>query len=182
MIEKRLLLSSVSLLLLLLTAGCDLKTSVDYDRSADFSAVKTYAWADQENPKISDLDHRRIVSAIDAQLAKEGLTQVESNPDVYVTYFADDNEQTVIDTTHYGYGFPGDWYWGYGGMGMSTSTSRVRTYTEGTLVVDIYKAKEKELVWRGTVSGTVSENPQKNVKKINKGLAKLFEKYPPPSA
>ena len=167
--------------LLLATTGCDLKTNVDYDRGADFSLVKSYAWYDQENPKISDLDHRRIVSAIEANLAKKGLQQVDSNPDVYVTYYGDDNEQTVIDTTHHGYGYGGDWYWG-GGMGMTTSTSRVRTYTEGTLVVDMYKAEEKELIWRGTVTGTVSENPEKNVKNINKGLARMFEKYPPPSA
>jgi hypothetical protein len=67
-------------------------------------------------------------------------------------------------------------------MGMSSSTSRVRNYTEGTIVVDMYKAQEKELIWRGSVTGTVSDNPEKNVKKINKGLAKMFEKYPPPSA
>ena len=65
-------------------------------------------------------------------------------------------------------------------MGMSTSTSRVRTYTEGTLVVDIYRADKKELVWRGVVTATLDENPRKVEKKINKGVAKLFKKYPPP--
>ena len=111
----------------------------------------------------------------------KGMKMVESDPDVYVTYHGDDNEQVVVDTTHYGYGYGGGWYWGgYGGMG--TSTSRVRTYKEGTLIVDIYKAAEKELIWRGTVTGTVSENPKENEKKINKGVAKVFKKYPPPPA
>jgi hypothetical protein len=84
----------------------------------------------------------------------------------------------VVDTTHYGYGYGAGWYWrGYGGI--SSSTSRVRTYKEGTLIVDIYRAAEKELIWRGTVTGTVSENPQKE-KNINKGVAKVFKKFPPP--
>ena len=52
---------------------------------------------------------------------------------------------------------------------MSTSTSRVRTYKEGTLVVDIYKADVKELIWRGAITGTISDNPQKNVKNFKKG-------------
>ena len=63
--------------------------------------------------------------------------------------------------------------------GMSTSTSRVRIYKEGALVVDIYKADVKELIWRGAITGTISDNPQKNVKNFKKGLAKLFKEYPP---
>jgi hypothetical protein len=173
---------SVVLLVLLLTSvGCDLKTSVDYDRDADFSTIETYAWAGRKHPEVTDIVHKRILDAIGSQMDQKGLKQVESDPDVYVTYHGDDNERTVIDTTHYGYGYGAGWYWGgYGGM--STSTSRVRTYKEGTLIVDIYKAQEKELIWRGTVTGTISDNPKKNEKNINKGVAKVFKKFPPPSA
>jgi hypothetical protein len=167
---------------LLFTLACDLKTTVDYDRTADFSAVKTYAWAGREHPEINDLDHRRVISAVDSQLSQKGLQLVESNPDVYVTYFTDDDEQVVVDTTHTGYGYGPDMYWDPywgGGMGMGSSTSRVHTYTKGTLVVDLYSADEKQLVWRGAVTATVSEDPKKVEKQINKGVAKLFEKYPP---
>lgn len=163
---------------LLFLIGCDLKTTVDYDREADFSAVKTYSWAGRQHPEVTDLTHKRILASVDQQLAFKGLKKVESDPDVYVTYHGDDNERTVVDTTHHGYGYGAGWYgWGYGGM--STSTSQVRTYTEGTLIVDIYDAGKKELIWRGTVTGTVSENPQKNEKNINKGVAKVFKKFPP---
>ncbi|UCF38889.1 MAG: DUF4136 domain-containing protein [Acidobacteriota bacterium] len=170
------------LFLLLFSSACDLKTTVDYDRNADFSAVKTYAWAEQEQAEINDLNQKRIVSAVESQLALKGLKAVDSDPDVYVAYFTDDDEQVVVDTTHMGYGYgPGmywDPFWG-GGMGMSTSTSRVRTYTQGTLVVDLYHADEKQLVWRGVVTATVNEDPRKLEKQINKGVAKLFKKYPP---
>lgn len=173
----------VSLLLVLsFTLACDLKTTVDYDRSVDFSSVKTYAWAEQKQTEINDLNQKRIVSAVESQLALKGLKPVDSNPDVYVAYFTDDDEQVEVDTTHMGYDYgPGmywDPYWG-GGMGMSTSTSRVRKYTMGTLVVDLYDADEKQLVWRGAVTATVDEDPRKLEKKINKGIAKLFKKYPP---
>lgn len=170
------------LLVLSFTLACDLKTTVDYDRDTDFSAVKTYAWADQEQTEINDLNQKRVVSAVESQLALKGLKPVDSNPDVYVAYFTDDDEQVEVDTTHMGYDYgPGmywDPYWG-GGMGMGTSTSRVRKYTMGTLVVDLYDADEKQLVWRGAVTATVDEDPRKLEKKINKGVAKLFKKYPP---
>jgi hypothetical protein len=66
-----------------------------------------------------------------------------------------------------------------GGMGMGTSTTNVRTYTQGTLIVDIWDAKAKELIWRGVASDTLSEDPQKNVEKGSKALAKMFKFYPP---
>jgi hypothetical protein len=80
-----------------------------------------------------------------------------------------------------GYGYGGGWYWGgYGGYGgMGSSTTRVRTYNQGTIVIDMWDAKAKELVWRGIVTDTISDNPQKNIDKINKGLARVFERYPP---
>ena len=170
------------LLVLPFILACDLKTTVDYDRDADFSAVKTYAWAEQEQTEINDLNQKRIVSAVESQLALKGLQPADSKPDIYVAYFTDDDEQVVVDTTHMGYGYGAgmywDPYWG-GGMGMGSSTSTVRKYTEGTLVVDLYDAEKKELVWRGVVTATVNEDPRKLEKQINKGVAKLFKKYPP---
>jgi len=170
--------------LVLSIAGCDLKTIVDYDRDADFSGISTYAWAEKEEREVSDLDHRRILAAVDRQMELKSLKKVDADPDVYVIYYADEDQQVVIDTTHHGYGYGGgmywDPYWGGGmGMGMGSSTSRVRKYKEGTLLLDMYDASKKELIWRGSITGTLSDNPRENEKKVNKGLAKLFKKFPP---
>jgi len=34
-------------------------------------------------------------------------------------------------------------------------------------------------VFRGTASGTLSDKPEQNAKKISKAMEKIFEKYPP---
>jgi len=167
------------LFLFLVGVGCDPDTTVDYDHAADFSSFKTYAWAGEQPPEVNDITHKRVINAIDDQLGIKGLTRVDSDPDIYILYHGGHSERVVVDTTHHGYGYGAGWRWrGYGGMGTSTST--VRRYKEGTLIVDLYKAAEKELIWRGTVTGTVENDPKKKEKKINKGVAKLFEKYPPP--
>jgi len=176
-IQTKLLLI-VSIMILVSVTACDTKVVTDYDRDADFSSIGSYAWYEIEHPDISDLENRRIISIVDEQLQAKGLHKVDSDPDVYIVYFGDSDESVVIDTTHHGYGFGAGWYWG-GGMGMGSSTSRIRTYTEGTLVIDMYKAGEKMLIWRGSLSGTVTDNPQEMEKKVRKGLAKLFKKYPP---
>lgn len=164
----------------LFVLGCDLATTTDYDREADFSQISTFGWTGKQHPEINDLVHNRIVNALRTQLEAKGIGEVDSNPDVLVTYYGDDNERTVIDTNHFGYGYGPSWYWGGAGMGMSSSSSTVRIYKEGTIIVDMYRTGDKQLIWRGTVTGTISDNPQKNEKNIRKGIAKLFQKFPPP--
>jgi hypothetical protein len=169
------------LLSTVIAAGCSSRSvNLDYDLSADFSSFETYAWYEGEQTiKEEDpLGHQRVMDAVERQMSAKGLRKVSSSPDVYVTYAGEDNEQVRMDTTHMGYGYGADWYWG-GGMGMGSSTTQVRTYLEGTLVVDIWDANKKELVWRGVGSDTVSDNPESNAKKIDKVIADMFKRYPP---
>jgi hypothetical protein len=164
-----------------LAVGCaSLKVNTDYAREADFSKYKTFAYTDTENnvEDTNQLGHRRIVDGIRREMLGKGLQETGSNPDLYVTYHGEDKERVSLDTTSFGYGYGPGWYWG-GGMG--TSTTQVRTYNEGTLVVDIWDAKAKELVWRGVATDTISDNPEKNIAKVNKALDKMFERYPPGS-
>jgi hypothetical protein len=66
--------------------------------------------------------------------------------------------------------------WG-GGMGTATSS----TITNGILGVDFYDPTSKQLIWRGSAAETLnpSGNPDKNMSKLNKGVAKLLKHFPP---
>ena len=46
----------------------------------------------------------------------------------------------------------------------------------------MYDAKTKQLIWRGSAEGTVSNKAEKNEKNLDKGVAKMFKKFPPDSA
>ncbi len=68
----------------------------------------------------------------------------------------------------------------YGGMGgMGTASTTVSEYTVGTLVVDMFDAKTKNLVFRGTAEDELSDNPEKNAKRLEKASDKLFKDFPP---
>ena len=170
-----------------LFAGCSSqKVDFDHARDADFASYQTYGWHEDDTSLRDEnmLAHERVIAAVDGQMSAKGFRQVDSNPDVYVTYRAEDQENMSLDTTTMGYGYGPGWGWGgyYGGMGgMGSSTTQVRTYTTGTLVVDIWDSGEKALVWRGIASDTVSDDPRKNAEKIDSAIAKMFENYPPPS-
>lgn len=65
---------------------------------------------------------------------------------------------------------------------MSTTTTTSSTINIGTLNLDMYDTAKKEQVWRGAASKTLGsgKDPKKVQKNIDKAMAKLLKKYPPP--
>ncbi|HLG54286.1 MAG TPA: DUF4136 domain-containing protein [Vicinamibacterales bacterium] len=163
------------------------QVNYDFDRDADFGKYKTFAYKvcmRIENPLVD----KRIVTALENTLGRAGFTRAEGDADVNITYHSSTTEDIAIDTTTWGYGYGPGWQWGHGGYGYGgygygggpiSTTTTIRKYTRGTLVVDIWDARTKQLVWRGTASDSVSDDPEKNDKKVLKALGKLFKKYPP---
>jgi hypothetical protein len=147
----------------------------DFDKAADFSKFKTYAWVHGTELK-DELNHKRIVNAIDAQLASEGLAKVENaaTADVLVAYHASFDKDLQIN------GFSSGWG-GYRFGPSRTGSARVEEILIGTLAVDLVDAKTKTIVWRGmaTKEVDVKASPEKREKNINKAAEKLFKNYPP---
>lgn len=152
------------------------KVNVDYDKGTNFSSYKTYSWA-EGTPATNPLGHQRIIAGIEAQLAAKGWQKVESDSDVVVIYSAATTTETQINTFNTG-GPWGGYRWGWGGYGGS-STTTVQKIPVGQLVVDMADVKNKSFIWRGTASDTLSDKPEKNQKKLDKALAKMFKKFPP---
>jgi hypothetical protein len=69
--------------------------------------------------------------------------------------------------------------WGMRGIGGGMGGITPEQNVVGTLIVDIYEVKAKELVWRGMAQDTLNEkNSQKNMQMVDKAVAKMFKKYP----
>ncbi|MEK6336312.1 MAG: DUF4136 domain-containing protein [Acidobacteriota bacterium] len=154
------------------------KVSVDYEKNTDFSAYKTYSWA-EGTPAKNPLGHQRIIAGIDAQLAAKGWQKVNGDSDVVVIYSAATTTKTQINTFASG-GPWGGYRWGrWGGGYGGTSTTTVQEIPIGQLIVDMADVKNKSFIWRGTASDTLSDKPEKNQKKLDKALAKMFKNFPP---
>jgi hypothetical protein len=116
---------------------------------------------------------------VDAQLTAKGWTQVDSGGDVAIVAIKTTKTERTLQTFYNGFG--GGWGWrGFGGFGDSTTT--VQDYKEGTLLIDMYDAKTKQLIWRGSAEDTLSDKAAKNEKNLDKGVAKMFKKFPPEPA
>ena len=151
------------------------KVTTDFNKSADFTPYKTFMWI--KEPKTTNpLVRQHVIDDVNAALAAKGLQLVTSNADLCIAAHAATQQERTLNTFYDGFG--GGWRWG-GGFGSATTTTS--TYEVGTLVVDIFDAKTKEAIWRGTSSKTLSDNPQKNAETLNKAVEKMFKDFPPPT-
>jgi hypothetical protein len=176
----------ISLTALLLFGGAAFAQDVqiDYDRSANFSAYKTYQWVEYQRVEVGDqLLNQDIKRAVDEQLAGKGLRRVESGGDLYVGYQAAISQEKQLDGYGSGLGGFGGWGGPWGG-GLSDIHARTSTIDIGKLVIGLFDPATKQLVWRGSASKTldIKKDPDKNFRNLEKAMAKLFKNYPPGSA
>jgi hypothetical protein len=148
---------------------------IDFDKTFDFSTVKTYAisigtkWG-------NDLSERRVLAEMDEAIAAKGWKKVaEAQANVTVILHGATQIKRSASTFYSGMGGYG--YRGFGGMGSASTV--VNEYTVGTLVVDMFDAKTKQLVFRGTAEDEISDNAEKNAKRLEKASTKMFKNFPP---
>lgn len=149
------------------------QVTYDYDRATDFSAFHSYAWA-EGNPVRDDLTDRRIVAAVDSQLAGLGLQRrtLDEHPDVVVVYHA--GVTRSVKVTGYGSG------WGARPALGRTGTARSEEVLTGMLAVEIFEPRTGMVLWHGLVSRDLDPqaDPEKREQNIQKAVMKLFRHYP----
>jgi hypothetical protein len=154
------------------------KVKIDFDRTFDFSTLKTYAW--KIHPAMKDnLELRESVGAelvrmaVSRELLDRGFVPTEEEfADFYVTGFGTRGRRSEIT------GGIGGWYSSGPYYMQGWETVMVRNYMEGTLILDIVDAKTKQLAWRAYCKGAVS-NPSKRDKVVDKALKKALKNFPP---
>jgi Domain of unknown function (DUF4136) len=173
---RRSIFASVGIALLLATASFAEQVKTDYDRSANFSQYKTYSWEKVQTRDPLWVD--RIKDAVNASLTAKGWTQVPSGGQVAIVAVEMTKNQQTLNTFYDGFG--GGWGWRrFGGGGFGDATTTTENYRIGTLVVDLFDANSKNLIWRGSASDTLSDKSENNIKNLDKGVQKMFDHFPP---
>lgn len=179
--QKR-LLTTLAAMVVAVSIVAAQKTSYDFEKTANFTAFKTYAHK-EGTPVGQPLIDNRIIQAIDTELAAKNLSKVDANPDLYVVYHLAFDKQKDISTFSSGYGGgygPYGWGWG-GGWAGGTTTTQVRDILIGTMIIDLADAKKGQLVWRGMGVKEVNTQakPDKRDKSINNAVKKILKNFPP---
>lgn len=164
-----------------LAACSSLKVSYDYDKQADFTKYKTYAFTEEAlKLPVGDLNRDRILKAIETELAAKGMTKSDS-PDALIDIHVKAEEKVdATATTTPTYGGYGYGRYGYGG-GFSTTQINYNEYIEGTLFVNMVDAAAQKIVWQGRATKTIDEDAtaEKREQNINTAVKQIFTKYPP---
>lgn len=150
----------------------------DYDDTVDFSKYKTYAFYKPEidKAKISDLDKKRILRAIEIELEAKGFVKA-TDPDMLVGIFTKSKEKVNVNqNNNFGWGVGFGWNpWIWGGNNVN-----VNQYTEGTLFIDFIDKEKKELVWQGIGTGALQlESREKKEERIKEFVKEIISRFPP---
>ena len=157
-----------------------IRVSSDFNKNADFSKLKTYAFSKNgiDKVKINDIDKKRILRAIDVELYNKGFRKSSIDPDFTINFFTETNQKVNYypSSNYYGSAVP------YGGMGHYASSWYLNSfkYNEGVLFIDIVDNKKNELVWQGIGKGYIyNDKPEKKSEKINEMVGKILLQFPP---
>jgi len=145
------------------------QVSVNYNRSQSFSQYHTYAWGgDNANQIQNSILAQQAKSDIDSAMQGKGfqLVSESQNPDIILTASGGMKQQTSYQA------------WGMRGIGGGMGGITPEQNVIGTMIVDLYDAKSKSLIWRGIAQNTLSNNGGKNSQMVSKAVAKMFKQWP----
>jgi uncharacterized protein DUF4136 len=181
----RSILLAIALLVGGVTATMAQDVRYDYDKDKDFSKFKTYKWVSIKGADQPDeLTGKRIMAAVDAELATKGSTKTDSDTaDLYLAYQTAVGTEKQFTSYNTGWGYGPGWGAGWYGGGMNSTTTYGSTSTiyVGQLDLSMYDPATKQLVWRGVASKTLDPKakPEKKEKNIGKAVQKLLKNFPP---
>jgi hypothetical protein len=145
------------------------QVSVNYNHSQSFTAFHTYAWGGNNANQIQNSILAQVaVQDIDSALQGKGLQKVaeNANPDIIVTANGGMKEQTSYSA------------WGMRGIGGGMGGITPEQNVIGTMIVDLYDAKNQSLIWRGMAQNALNNNGNKNQQMVQKAVTKMFQQWP----
>lgn len=165
----------LTIILFSLTSCSSVRVAADYDSSVSFDSYKTFAFFKDgiDKAKISNLDKRRILRAIESELISKGFTKSET-PDFIVNIFTKENHEINIYNQNYGM-----FGWGWGPNALGWNRTNVYNSTNGMLFIDFIDANKKELIWQGIGEGYLTSRVNRKEERIKEFVASVLKKYPP---
>ena len=170
-VKQTVLLTGGLLACLALLTGCADKPTydVDYDQSFAFSDFKTSRWYDDDHNSRESQYRRynssdqRVRNTADQELMQRGFRQgARGQADFWVNYHVTKRQTQKISGQEQGMhgGVAAGTYGRSVSVGYSSGQS-VKTYEDGTAMLDVIDIKTGRIVWRGVAEGRLKNNMTK---------------------
>jgi hypothetical protein len=188
-IASALLLAVVALAASL--AGASIKIKIEFDKTYNFAALRTYGWHPDgagEVKLLSTLEEDPaavlarfgpvLQGALEVELAKRGLVPAPAGtkPNVYIHYYIliGPNSESQFRGQFIG-GVPA---WGLPDFAMTTTALKI--YEQGTVVLDFVDVPRMEIIYRGIGQTELQRmrSAQERDQRVRDGVAELLKKFP----
>ncbi|NJX14794.1 DUF4136 domain-containing protein [Tamlana crocina] len=169
------LLSSI-LLPLLFIACAPIRVNYDYDKQASFNNYKTYQYYGDMETGLSELDTKRLLDAIDAQMAAKGFS-ISKTPDFFIDIKSAEYQQPQRSTVGVGLGGSGRNVGGGISIGIPVGQSNVNKQ----LTIDFVDENKKQLFWQAVseFDFNPAATPLKREETFKAVVTKVLSEYPP---
>lgn len=165
----------------LLFSGCaNVHYANDYKSGTDFNNLKTYSWR-AVTVDIGGTDPALLERLADNQLAAQGFVRTHDKPDllldmqVFARQSKGGNSSIGI-----GIGMP---IGRNGSVGLGTSQLLNRGKQEGVMLIDVTRASDNTLIWRGSAEGIpLIQFSLSAEQKLGATMAQLLGQFPPATA
>jgi hypothetical protein len=174
-----------------LLAGCATpgpEITSDRNPETDASTLQTWAWVDPlgtDRAGYETVVTTRLKRAVQTELQARGMRYSEDDPDALVNFYVNLEEAQEVRVVrdmrpglrfdHYGYyGYRAGLYHPWYDQKLTT-----RSYTRGTLTIDLVDAERDQVAWTARAQGRVSreaiEDPESAIQET---VADMFRQFP----
>ena len=153
-----------------------IRVNYDYDKEIDFSAYTTYNYYPDMQTGLSELDTKRLLDAVDAEMKAQGIKLVEE-PDFFINIESNAFRRPRNNSVGIGLGGSGRSVGGGVSVGIPVGGPKM----ERQIRFDFVGNENDKLFWRAESQSPFKENvsPEARDESLRLLAAKVFAKYPP---
>ncbi|GAA4293494.1 DUF4136 domain-containing protein [Aestuariibaculum suncheonense] len=167
----------LSVLMALFLISCSsVRVTHDYDREVNFNQYKTYNYYADMNTGLSELDTKRFLDALDAQLSQQGYT-LSKEPDFFIDVSSKEYEAPSRSSFGIGMGGTGRNVGGGISIGVPVGQSNINRQ----ITVEFVDENKKQLFWQAVSETTfkANETPESRETLLKAMAIKILSEFPP---
>ena len=164
-------------LTILIVSCAPIRVNYDYEKTTDFNKYKTYNYYQDIETGLNQLDSKRLINAMDANLQSRGFTLSEV-PDFFINIQSQEYHEAQRSSVGVGVGGSGQNVGGGVSIGIPIGQSNINRQ----IIIDFIDENGKGLFWQSVSESSFNPNasPSTREKQLKAVVEKVLSQYPPP--
>jgi len=153
-----------------------MRVNYDYEKTTDFNTYKSYNYYDDMDMGMSELDAKRLLNALEAELQAKGLSLSET-PDFLINIKSSQFQEAQRNNVGVGVGGGG----GNVGGGISVGIPVGHAKMNREIIFEFVDKKSSQLYWQAISESAYNPNAKPEVREnqFKAIVAKVLSGYPP---